>query len=66
MGFKDAITTMENAAAIVEEMEKEIEYLSWFKQNANFGPADSDIHSLMNTEYEEKTGNKVPKIWRQE
>ena len=44
----------------------EYDYLKWFKQSADFGPADGDVHSGMNDHYERQTGNKVPKDWREE
>lgn len=49
-----------------EDHEAEFEYLTWFKQNADFGPADSDVHSGMDADYLYQTGKEVPKNWRQE
>lgn len=43
---------------------EELLYLRWFKQNADFGPADSDVHMLMNQAYERDTGKRVPDGWR--
>jgi hypothetical protein len=45
---------------------KELAYLRWFKQNADFGPADGDVHRNMDDAYESRTGNKVPDNWRTE
>lgn len=42
----------------------ELEYLQWFKVNTDFGPADEDVHVIMNEEFEEQTGKKVPECWR--
>ncbi len=44
----------------------ELEYLKWFRINADFGPADGDVQSYMDERFEEKTGKRVPKNWRQE
>ena len=50
----------------VAKMDAELKYLRWFKQNADFGPADGDVHMIMDEQYEKETGNKVPANWRQE
>lgn len=42
----------------------EIDYLYWFRINADFGPADGDVKNIMDEDYEAETGNKVPKGWR--
>jgi len=44
----------------------ELHYLRWFKQRADFGPADSDVHQLYDEEYTEDTGRPVPPGWGQE
>ena len=41
-------------------------WLQWFCQNADFGPADSDVRDIMIMQYEEETGNIVPDEWRVE
>ncbi len=40
-------------------MEKatELEFLSWFYRNADFGPADSDVREIMNEEFYEKANS---------
>jgi hypothetical protein len=48
------------------EAEAELEYLRWFKQHADFGPADGDVHQMLDDQYEANTGNQVPKNWRNE
>jgi hypothetical protein len=52
--------------ANVKMMEAELKYLRWFKQNADFGPADGDVHMLMDEQYTKETGNEVPPNWREE
>jgi outer membrane protease len=48
------------------EAEAELKYLRWFKIHADFGPADGDVHQMLDEQYEEDTGNQVPKNWRNE
>ncbi|CAB4212810.1 hypothetical protein UFOVP1444_32 [uncultured Caudovirales phage] len=49
-----------------QEEATELEYLKWFKINADFGPADGDVQYIMNENFESETGKRVPKNWRQE
>jgi hypothetical protein len=42
----------------------ELDYLRWFKQHTDFGPADGDVQDNMNAAYEARTGKKVPEGWR--
>lgn len=47
------------------KIEKDVlEYLEWFWENADFGPADDDVRYIMQEEYESETGKKVPKGYR--
>jgi hypothetical protein len=50
----------------LKDIEAELDYLTWFKQHADFGPADSDVHQIMDMQYEEETGKTVPTDWTQE
>jgi hypothetical protein len=54
----------------VEQLEKslkeELEYLRWFRINADFGPSEGDVIIGMEERYEEETGNKVPEQWKYE
>jgi hypothetical protein len=50
----------------MEMIDPELHYLQWFKRAADFGPADSDIHEMLDERYELESGNKVPKQWRVE
>jgi hypothetical protein len=38
----------------------EYDFLLWFYQNADFGPADSDVRIYMMEEFEEETGKILP------
>lgn len=44
----------------------ELEYLKWFRLNADFGPADSDIIADMHERFERQTRKRVPEGWRQD
>lgn len=41
----------------------EYDYLVWFMQNADFGPADDDVCRMMAEDYVKETGRKLPKGW---
>ena len=41
----------------------ELEYLKWFRVNADFGPADGDIQTMMNEQFERLTGKRLPPGW---
>ena len=59
----------------------ELDYLAWFRQNADFGPASGDVIMYMDEDFgpasgdvimymdedfERETGTRVPKTWRYE
>jgi hypothetical protein len=42
----------------------ELEYLRWFRQNADFGPGDGGYaQDWYNERYMKETGKKLPKGW---
>lgn len=41
----------------------ELEYLKWFRHNADFGPAEGDVIDSMNERFMEKTGKNLPEGW---
>jgi len=41
----------------------ELEYLKWFRLNADFGPADSDVKDIMNEDFMRQTGKNLPDGW---
>lgn len=43
-------------------MEKatELEYLKWFYNNADFGPADGDVRHYMDEKFKRQTGKELP------
>lgn len=45
---------------------EEYDYLFWFRQEADFGPATGDVIAIMNDKYKRKTGQNVPKGWKDE
>lgn len=40
-----------------------LEYLEWFRHNADFGPADSDVKDGMNEAFMDETGKNLPEGW---
>ncbi len=44
----------------------ELEYLTFFHQNADFGPADFDVKMDIQERFEIETGKKVPASWKYE
>lgn len=38
----------------------ELEFLRWFYEEADFGPADSDVRDIMKRDFEEQTGLELP------
>lgn len=41
----------------------EIEYLQWFRVNADFGPGDGDVQDAMNQQFMDETGKNIPVGW---
>jgi hypothetical protein len=50
----------------LDNLDAELEYLRWFKKNADFGPAGSDVYATMDKNYTGETGKPVPTDWAQE
>ncbi len=48
------------------EPASELEYLTWFRINADFGPADADVIDYMNERFVEQTGKNLPIGWSDE
>lgn len=55
-----------NNLSETEDLDEELKYLTWFAQNADFGPADGDVKTWLQEKYEKETGNKVPDGWKYE
>lgn len=51
---------------MTEEENQELEYLRWFRSNADFGPADGDVKQYLNERYTKEKGKSVPEAWRSE
>ena len=47
----------------MRERATELEYLTWFRHNADFGPADSDVKDNLNEWFMEETGKNLPEGW---
>lgn len=41
----------------------ELEWLTWFCQEADFGPADSDVRHALKERFKKETGKELPKGW---
>lgn len=41
----------------------ELEWLRWFAQNADFGPADSDVRANLKKQFMDKTKKNLPEGW---
>jgi hypothetical protein len=48
------------------KMVKELKYLLFFYQNADFGPAESDVRRDLNDRFQEKTGEELPEGFENE
>jgi len=46
-----------------QERASEIEWLTWFAQNADFGPADEDVRAAMKAQFKQETGKLLPVGW---
>lgn len=44
----------------------ELEYLRYFFEQADFGPADGDVRFLIAEQFTKKTGKKLPKGYEHE
>lgn len=56
----------EQAEEDKESEAKELAYLRWFFQNAEFGPADDYVRHILEREYMKKTGEQLPEGYRRE
>ena len=45
------------------ERATELEYLRWFRRNADFGPADGDVKDFLNRRFMKDTGKNLPQGW---
>lgn len=41
----------------------ELEYLKWFRHNADFGPAEGDVVDALNQRFMDETGKNIPDGW---
>jgi hypothetical protein len=49
-----------------QERATELEYLKWFRINADFGPAEGDVINWMNEKFMEEAGKQLPEGWEPE
>lgn len=50
----------------MSKVDEEKDYLEYFYQAADFGPAHEDVVRMINEEYEADTGKKVPRGYSDE
>jgi hypothetical protein len=48
---------------MTRERATELEWLRWFAQHADFGPADGDIRQMMKEQFMEETAKNLPEGW---
>ena len=48
------------------ERASELEYLKWFRIEADFGPAHGDVIGWMDERFKEETGKNLPEGWGEE
>jgi len=58
-----AIDCEEASDASYMEEATELEYLSWFRMNADFGPAHSGVIDAMHKLFRKSTDKRVPAGW---
>ena len=45
------------------ERATELEYLRWFRHNADFGPASGEVIGIMDRDFMRETGKNLPEGW---
>lgn len=50
----------------MSERATELEFLKFFYDTADFGPADGDVRSIIEDDFREKTGKKLPAGYERE
>jgi hypothetical protein len=48
---------------MARERATELEYLQWFRVNADFGPADGDVKDNLDRAFMRETGKNLPVGW---
>ena len=48
---------------MARERATELEYLTWFRNNVDFGPGHGDVMEGMNSDFMEETGKNLPDGW---
>ena len=48
---------------MARERASELEYFKWFRMNADFGPAHSEVMELYNADFMRETGKNLPEGW---
>lgn len=48
---------------MARERASELEYLTWFRTECDFGPAHGDVVDYLNERFMEETGKNLPEGW---
>jgi hypothetical protein len=48
---------------MARERATELDYLTWFRLAADFGPAHGDVITTLNERFMKKTGKNLPEGW---
>jgi len=54
---------MNSKTNLTRERATELEYLKWFRLNADFGPGEGDVINAMNDQFMRQTGKNLPEGW---
>ena len=49
-----------------KQTDNELEFLRFFYSSADFGPADDDVHRMIEKAYVKETGNPLPEGYRRD
>ena len=55
--------TVEHVDKLIPAQATELEYLTWFRQWCDFGPAHGDVIDSMNEQFVQQTGKQLPDGW---
>lgn len=58
-----AVPDVETAPVVGRPRATELEWLEWFAENADFGPADGDVRANMKQRFMDETKKNLPEGW---
>ena len=57
------VCSVANGKIKMRERATQLEYLTWFRHNVDFGPAESDVIDAMNERFMDEIGKNLPEGW---